>query len=99
MISVGAGGAGDKEDDLVEEVFGRLGSEPPETSAGLKAEFEPWHHPVKQIVRDEQWAKLVAKLFDEDGVPPDGILRYLTLPGNDLLDVRVVAEACAGKAT
>lgn len=99
MIPAGAGGPGGEEDDFVEEVFGGLGGQPPEAPAGLKAEFQPWHHPVKQIVRDEQWAKLVARLFDEEGVPPDGVLRYLTLPGNDLLDVRVVAEACVGRAT
>ena len=56
--------------------------------------FKPWHHPVKQVVRARQWAALTARLIDERAVPND-VLRYFTLPGADLLDVRVLAEVCA----
>ncbi|WNJ98677.1 hypothetical protein L2D14_12450 [Thalassospiraceae bacterium LMO-JJ14] len=60
-----------------------------------KREFAPWHHPVKQIVRIEQWASLANRLIrDRDFNSP---LRYFTLPGPDLLDVRVLAEVCAKK--
>lgn len=56
--------------------------------------FAPWHHPVKQLVRKTQWEALVNRLVKDN--PPDGnVLRYFTLPGADLLDVRVLAEGCA----
>ena len=87
----------DSPDEFREGVYGRLSEEAPPPPA-LKTNFAPWHHPVKQVVRTEQWAKLVGKLLADEGAPEDGILRYLTLPGDDLLDVRTVAEACGGKA-
>lgn len=56
--------------------------------------FAAWHHPVKQLVRTTQWELLVSRLVRQH--PPDGnVLRYFTLPGADLLDVRVLAEGCA----
>lgn len=56
--------------------------------------FAPWHHPVKQLVRKTQWEALVIRLIKQ--TPPDrNVLRYFTLPGADLLDVRVIAEGCA----
>jgi len=61
--------------------------------AGLKTSFAPWHLPVKQVVRVEQWKALVARLL-QDRASTQRPLRYFTLPGPDLLDVRVVAEAC-----
>lgn len=57
-------------------------------------DFKPWHHPVKQIVRDRQWAALTLKLLESRPVMPSS-LRYFTLPGPDLLDVRVLAEVCS----
>ncbi len=62
--------------------------------------FAPWHHPVKQIVRDYQWANLVKRLLT-DTRPENGRdrLRYFTLPGADLLDVRVLAESLATMGT
>jgi hypothetical protein len=55
--------------------------------------FAPWHHPVKQLVRSSQWQQLVDRLVADNAF--DGtILRYFTLPGPDLLDVRVIAEKC-----
>ncbi|MDN7439373.1 hypothetical protein QZM64_09410 [Burkholderia cepacia] len=56
--------------------------------------FAPWHHPVKQIVRNEQWAKLTARLLNDRPAGSPQILRYFTLPGEDLLDIKVLAEAC-----
>jgi len=58
-------------------------------------EFSPWHHPVKQIVRDQQWAELTKKLLNERPVGSPQVLRYFTLPGEDLLDIKVLAEICA----
>jgi len=59
-----------------------------------KTSFKPWHHPVKQIVRDRQWAHLTKKLLEERQSLPEK-LRYFTLPGPDLLDVRVLAKVCS----
>lgn len=57
--------------------------------------FAPWHHPVKQVVRDRQWAALTTKHLQ--GRPPGSpqVLRYFTLPGQDLLDIKVLTEACS----
>lgn len=53
-------------------------------------EFKPWHKPRKQFVRRKQWAKLTKRLFDNrsDNKP----LRYLSLPGIDLLDIRYMHQ-------
>jgi hypothetical protein len=61
--------------------------------------FAPWHRPRKQYVRKFQWIKhaqgIVKELrglgYLENGEP----LKYLTLPGPDLLDIRVLAQMCS----
>jgi hypothetical protein len=58
-----------------------------------KTSFKPWHHPVKQVVRARQWAALTKRLIEEREEASDK-LRYFTLPGPDLLDVRVLADVC-----
>jgi len=55
-----------------------------------KTAYKPWHHPVKQIVRARQWAALTKRLI-EARTDATAKLRYFTLPGPDLLDVRVLA--------
>lgn len=94
-------GDGYGEGDYVDTVFG--GTNPPQTVVSTPANrtnFAPWHHPVKQIVRDYQWADLVRKLLSEqrEGERRKS-LRYFTLPGADLLDVRVLADAVADMGT
>jgi hypothetical protein len=59
-----------------------------------RSDFQPWHHPVKQIVRKRQWAALTKRLLDARPAEASKVLRYFTLPGADLLDVRVLAEVC-----
>lgn len=82
-----------------------FGADPkPSTLLGgsLKARttFAPWHHPVKQIVRDYQWADQVKRLIEKHRPALHRhTLRYFTLPGVDLLDVRVLAEALADHGT
>jgi hypothetical protein len=61
---------------------------PSERVAGL-----PWHKVRKYWVRRHQWAGLIGELIETlefDGRP----FRYLTLPGEDLLDVRLVHDEC-----
>lgn len=59
-----------------------------------RTEFAPWHHPVKQWVRTSQWQELVRRLISKRNLG-GGVLRYFTLPGPDLLDVRVLSDICA----
>jgi len=62
-------------------------------SVRRKKSFQAWHHPVKQIVRAKQWARLTERLIKEREVKPKKI-HYFTLPGPDLLDVRVLTDVC-----
>lgn len=59
-----------------------------------RIDFEPWHHPVKQVVRERQWASLTRRLLQGRPAGSLPVLRYFTLPGRDLLDVHVLSEAC-----
>lgn len=75
---------------LVGRVARRRAAEEP-----LSRLFKPWHRPRKQWVRRFQWHASVLGLLREAHFPADGrIMRYLSLPGEDLLDVRVLREAC-----
>lgn len=65
----------------------------------------PWHRPRKQWVRSVQWCHLSSDLMDKlVGAPGVGSnqsanpeFRYLTLPGIDYFDVRLVGEECLKK--
>jgi hypothetical protein len=50
-------------------------------------QFLPWHLPRKQYVRHHQWCEQIGRLLDEYQLA-DGTLKYLGLPGVDLLDLR-----------
>lgn len=49
--------------------------------------FLPWHRPRKQYVRHHQWCREII-LMVTDSPPVGGVLKYLGLPGVDLLDLR-----------
>ena len=49
--------------------------------------FSPWHSPRKQFVRHYQWHKQIETLVN-DAQWEQQTLRYLGLPGTDLLDIR-----------
>lgn len=75
----------DMEDDgVLEDIFGTTDYEAPKPA---KKQFSPWHKPRKQFVRDRQWCKQINDLL-KDGLPDGGVLKYLGLPGTDLLDLR-----------
>lgn len=59
-------------------------------------EFKPWHRPRKQWIRVKQWKQETLRLVDAI-ILTDRPLTYLSLPGDDLLDVRVIYEACERK--
>ena len=65
-----------------------------EAPSPAKKDFLPWHLPRKQYVRDKQWVYLIGQLLDE-GSRSSKTLRYLGLPGVDLLDLRYFhSELC-----
>ena len=74
-------------DDLAAGIFGDLEYAP---SQPVPKEFQPWHRPRKQFVRRQQWSALLARLYE--GRPATDPLRYLGLPGVDLLDIRYLYE-------
>ena len=53
-------------------------------------EFKPWHRPRKQFVRRKQLSALLRRLYEKRG--PQDPLRYLGLPGTDLIDLRYLHE-------
>lgn len=77
-------GADPDEDGHADDVIGEIVYEAPMPS--LKP-FSPWHRPRKQFVRDKQWCKEIQALHKSSPIS-DGILKYLGLPGTDLLDLR-----------
>ncbi|MBZ9678696.1 PP_RS20740 family protein [Mesorhizobium sp. ES1-1] len=95
-----AEGVGDEQ--YIDAVFGTDAEQ--ETVLGVslapRRSFAPWHHPIKQVVRLYQWAQHVKRLVEEHR-PTKHLetLRYFTLPGSDLLDVRVLADALAVSGT
>lgn len=74
-------------DELVADIFGTLDYDPTELK---RREFKPWHRPRKQFVRREQWAEQVKRLYADR--PTEEPLRYLGLPGTDLIDLRYLYE-------
>ena len=74
-------------DELVAGIFGDLDYEMAELE---RRDFQPWHRPRKQFVRREQWAAQVRRLYADR--PTDDPLRYLGLPGTDLIDLRYLHD-------
>ena len=64
--------------------------------------LQPWHRPRKQFVRERQWIHYSRLLIERERdsaalpVPVEGDpeVRYLTLPGIDYIDVRMLGEMC-----
>lgn len=77
-----------------EAVFGTEPEQPPVIQS--RRDFAPWHHPVKQLIRKRQWADLTVRLLG-DLEPTPSVLRYFTMPGPDLLDVRVLSDVSAAR--
>jgi hypothetical protein len=83
----------DEDDDYSTQVYGNIAQSPPPSAFLKKKAFAPWHHPIKQIVRDYQWSEAVGRLLSKSrSADRRSVLRYFTLPGADLLDVRQLAS-------
>ena len=75
------------EDDLAAGIFGDIEYAP--TQPAPKT-FKPWHRPRKQYVRREQLLALLRRLYQHR--QPNKPLRYLGLPGTDLIDLRYIHD-------
>jgi hypothetical protein len=54
--------------------------------------FKPWHLPRKHHLRKRQWADSLRHLLND--IPDRRLIKYLCLPGEDMLDVQVLADVC-----
>ncbi|MGW3406278.1 PP_RS20740 family protein [Streptomyces zhihengii] len=77
--------------DEPDDLRALLGDGPVPFPTKSEQEFQPWHRPRKQYVRRVQWCRELGFLA-RDLKLAERELRYLTLPGNDLLDIRHIAE-------
>ncbi|MER9585248.1 hypothetical protein [Mesorhizobium sp. M0276] len=77
-----------------DEILGQILRKPTVEETSQRP-FKPWHRPRKQWVRRYQWHDSLVDMLRDTHFPGDArTLRYLSLPGEDLLDVRVLREAC-----
>lgn len=84
--------APDDADDLLGEIYqGEI-----EPTLGLKSrmDFKPWLKPRKHYIRLHQWCHEARQLMRLIQTGDGGELRYLGLPGEDLLDIRVLKGVC-----
>ena len=81
------------QDDIASGIIGDFEYVLPETEP---KEFKPWHKPRKQFVRREQWLALLKRLYKNRG--PRDPLRYLGLPGTDLIDLKYFHEQLCGNS-
>jgi hypothetical protein len=63
-----------------------------------KTAFERWHHPRKQFVRIKQWCSQARALIRELRLPKGATFNYLTLPGDEMLDIRALNGVCEREA-
>lgn len=82
----------ENEDDLLQGIY--QGAIKPTLEPNLRKSFKPWHKPRKHFVRLNQWCHETRELLKILNYPADSELRYLGLPGEDLLDIRVLKGVC-----
>ncbi|MCY4199557.1 MAG: hypothetical protein OXC53_02835 [Rhodobacteraceae bacterium] len=76
--------------DENESVADMFGDHSYDLAEHREREFKPWHRPRKQFVRREQWIKQIQRLFDDRD--PCAPIRYLGLPGTDLVELRYLHD-------
>ena len=72
--------------DILGEIYDE---EVPDHAIVSKREFKPWHHPRKHWVRVKQLCRLAQSLIKESHFP-DNVFKYLTLPGEELIDIQTL---------
>lgn len=60
----------------------------------IKSDFKAWHHPRKQYIRVAQWKAQICELLSITAFSDERTFNYLSLPGDELFDVRVIHDAC-----
>ena len=73
--------------DLTAEIFGVTEYLPAQAEP---KQFKPWHKPRKHFVRSRQLLVLLERLYEKR--QPEEPLRYLGLPGTDLIDLRYLYQ-------
>jgi len=73
-------------DDFTADLFDDVVETP--ASRPTKNTFFPWHNPRKQYVRINQWLKILDRY--KTNIFSNGTMKYLGLPGDDLLDIREI---------
>lgn len=87
-------------DDLVSSAYSGILAEFAEVEQ--KKSFKPWHLPRKHYCRLKQWSFHIQKLQNElkiSRASQERPLRYLTLPGDELLDIRQLAKVMKNAGT
>jgi hypothetical protein len=82
----------ENKDELVDAIY--QGEIEPALETRARTTFKPWHKPRKHFVRLNQWCHETRQLIKKLKLGEGGELRYLGLPGEDLLDVRVLKGVC-----
>lgn len=86
------------EDEDFEDIYGQEDAVEDEHSTSNRLhrrDYQPWHHPVKQIVRSHQWAALTERFINaRPRANTSDTLTYFTLPGSDLFDVLTLSNIC-----
>lgn len=59
--------------------------------------FKPWHKPRKQWCRYHQWYKTMNWIVDSLDRARSKEFKYLGLPGDELIDLRMFARGCSAK--
>src|SRR5258706_14178098 len=59
-----------------------------------RTDFKAWHKPRKHYVRLKQWCEETRKYIKRSDHSFSDELRYLGMPGEDLLDIRVLKGVC-----
>src|SRR4051794_11388333 len=81
--------------DEDDELEGDLGQDKFELTVTPERTYDGWHLPRKQVVRHAQWSGPLGDLLRRRKAAPTTI-RYLGLPGRDLLDIRHLLDTvCA----
>lgn len=79
----------DSDDDDFLADFSGIGEY--EAASPNPREYKPWHRPRKQYIREKQWCASIAEILPE-WTSNSSTLKYLTLPGEDLLDIRLIHD-------
>ena len=79
----------DQESQAVQDLFGS--TKYINTSGKVSRKPQPWHRLRKQVVRESQWCEAIELILPRL-VRTNSNLKYIGLPGSDLLDIRIIHD-------